>query len=304
MSAETAVKRAISIGTFDGIHLGHRALLERTAQLARAQSIRSLAYTFELPPQNYLGRRKSLLMPSEQKLQLLRNHVDEVEVSDFPKIQPLTPEEFVTQILVGELNAKFVVIGEDFCFGKNRQGNVTTLSQLSSIYDFEVEVVPPVQVGDHVVSSTAIREALREGDVKHATALLGKPHRIWGKVVPGAGEGRKLGYPTANLKIDPHVIVPRNGIYASLGLIGGEYRPCALYIGHRPTTQIADDVSVELHVLDGFNLDLYGSELEVQLVEFIRGDREFDSVDELKSAIAQDIADIRMALHTGFENAG
>ena len=288
------MKSAVTIGTFDGIHLGHQALLNRTSKYAADRSLESVAYTFGKPPQNYLGRPKSLLMPSQTKLAHLKSYVDVVEVADFVSIQPLSPEDFVESILVKKLGAEVVVIGDNFCFGKNRAGNVETLKVLGSQLGFEVDVVDPVTISQKTVSSTAIREALKQGHVEEANMLLGKRHRIWGEVIKGAGHGRTIGYPTANLRVDSEILVPAEGIYAVRVITpGGDEKLGALYIGKRPTMENSDEISLEVHLLDVGDLDLYGAELELALCYYIRPDKKLDSEQELVAQIAQDLEEIR-----------
>jgi len=278
----------VTIGTFDGIHLGHRALLDLTCKLARRSGLLSIALTFTKPPQNYLGRPKKLLMPPEVRLALLKEHVDRVEVIDFPEVRGLAPEEFASIILRERLKAKAVVVGEGFRFGHGRSGDVSTMKELGQELGFSVEVVEAVGVEGEVVSSTAIRRALEAGDIERATRLLGGPPRLWGKVVPGSGRGRELGFPTANLAVDPEVLVPAAGVYAAQVRLRGAKLAGALYIGRRPTFEGAE-LSIEVYILDGEGLQLYGEELEVQLLTRFREDRRFASPEELKAQIRADV---------------
>jgi len=284
----------VTIGTFDGIHLGHRALLERTRQLARTRGLRSLVLTFPRPPQNYLGRPKRLLMPKEKRLARLGEYVDHVIVIDFPEIQGLSPQAFAQEILKGRLKAAAVVVGENFRFGRDRRGDVRTLRDLGEELGFEVEVLRPVRVEGEWVSSTAIRRALQSGEVERAARLLGEPPRLWGRVVRGSGRGHTLGFPTANLSVDPELILPAEGVYASRVDLHGKDHPGALYIGHRPTLD-GKGLSIEVHILreGGKELDLYGQELEVELLSRIRADRRFLSLDELRRQIEADIEAVR-----------
>ncbi len=287
-----AAKSAITIGTFDGIHLGHRALLAAARELAASKEIKSIAYTFERPPQNYFGNPKRLLLPPQKKLELLAKFVDQVEVADFPSIQSLAPEDFASQILVKRLGAVNVVVGEDFCFGKNRQGNVAVLQHLGDQLGFEVKVVHPIRINEEPVSSTAIRKALAEGDVERATRFLGERPGLWGHVVHGAGQARELGFPTANLALDPEVLLPAHGIYAVKAHFNENIRPGALYIGDRPTFD-GRLTSIEVHVLDEHKLDLYGKEIGVKLYQRVRGDERFESIEALRAKIRADIEAVR-----------
>ena len=294
----------MTIGTFDGVHLGHQALLRRAQQLARARGLLSVALTFERPPQNYLGQPKPLLMPLDKKVALLEQFVDRVEVLSFPAVQALTPQEFAERILRKGFKAAVVVIGENFRFGRDRQGDAQTLQALS----FEVEIVPSVTVDDEVVSSTEIRRALRRGDIERARKFLGRPPQLWGRVVRGSGQGRLLGFPTANLAVDPELIVPAEGIYAAWAHFDGETRPGALYIGRKPTFG-GTQLSVEIYLLEDFNkaskdstesseglFELYGKEIEVHLIARIRGDQRFETVEELRRQIEADVEAVRALL--------
>ncbi len=298
-SSRAQTPTVVTIGTFDGVHLGHQALLRRARERARAQKLESVALTFDRPPQNYLGRPKPLLMPLEKKLALLRRFVDRVEVLSFPAVQALPPEAFAERVLRQELKAVAVVVGEGFRFGRDRQGDAQTLKALG----FEVDVVPPVTVDGEVVSSTAVRQALQRGDVERARKLLGRLPQLWGRVVRGAGQGRRLGFPTANLALEPELLVPAEGIYAAWALFDGHTHPGALYIGRKPTFG-GTQLSVEVFLLiDGLNeradaeaLELYGKELEVRLVARLRDDRRFETVEGLRRQIEADVEAVRAVL--------
>lgn len=288
--AEVGKRRtAVTIGTFDGVHLGHRALLERTGEIAWERGLESVALTFPWPPQNYLGRPKPLLLPPEVKIELLRDSVDRVVVLEFPEVQPLMPREFVVRTLVERLNAAVVVAGEAFRFGRDRRGDVSLLQALGRELGFEIEIVESILVDGRRVSSTAIREALHVGDVERAKRLLGRAPLIVGGVVPGAGEGRRLGYPTANLAVHPELLIPAHGVYAAWCVYRGEKRPGALYIGRRPTYD-GTSVSVEAHILGADDVPpRYGEQLEAQMLSYLRGDRRFISVEALRGQIEADI---------------
>lgn len=278
----------VTIGTFDGVHLGHQALLERTHTLARESDRVSVALTFPRPPQNYLGRPKKLLLPPKVRLALLKEHVDRVEVIDFPQVRGLSPEEFASKVLRERLEAEAVVVGEGFRFGHDRLGDISILKELGGKLGFAVEVVEAVTVEGETVSSTAIRTAIEAGDIERATRLLGRPPCLWGEVVPGAGQGRTLGFPTANLAVDPELLVPAEGVYAAQVLYRDEGLAGALYIGRRPTFDGAE-LSIEVYILDGEGLQLYGEELEVQLLTRFREDKRFASPEELKAQIRADV---------------
>ncbi len=294
MSRADGRSAVVTLGTFDGVHRGHQALLKRARERARARGIESAALTFRKPPRNYLGTPKPLLLPPEKKLELLGRFVERVVVLDFPRVREWSPREFVEAVLVRDLHAQVVVVGENFRFGRDRRGDESTLRTLGKELGFEVEVVESVRVDGEVVSSTAIRRAIRAGEVERAARLLGRPPQLWGRVVPGSGQGRRLGFPTANLSVDPEMLVPAEGIYAAWALFRGEKRPGALYIGRRPTLGEGEALSVEVYIVGlPEETSLYGVELEVQLLARIREDRRFDSLEALKAQIARDVARTR-----------
>lgn len=295
------IHTAVTIGTFDGIHLGHKALLERTRKLANTRGLKSLVLTFPLPPQNYLGDPKKLLLPKGKRIELLKLQADQVVVIDFSDIRMLKPQEFITRILKERLGAAAVVVGRNFRFGHDRQGNASMLQELGQKLGMEVEIVEPVTVDGEVVSSTAIREALQTGEVERAARLLGDAPRLWGRVIPGEGQGRALGFPTANLSIDPEVLLPAEGIYAARVLHREFIRMGALYIGRRPTLD-GTKLSLEVHILDLEDTNLYGEELEVQLLTRLRADQRFASISELQEKIQTDMEAIR-ALSSRFTQA-
>lgn len=288
---------AVTIGTFDGVHLGHQALLDRAHDAARSQGLTSVALTFRRPPQNELGHPKPLLLPPEEKLTILGEHVDRVGVLDFQEIRWLAPDAFVSDILYGTYNARVVVTGSDFRFGRDRGGDVEMLRTFGAQYGMSVEIVEPVDADGHAISSTAIRHLLRKGRVRDAADLLGRPPRLVGQVVAGAGEGKRLGYPTANLHVDSEVLLPADGIYAAWTQVEDRQMPSALYIGNRPTFN-AQDRSLEVHVLEPPERSLYEMTLRVELIERVRPDAKFDSLDALKDQIASDLDDVRAILAT------
>lgn len=281
----------VTIGTFDGVHVGHRALLQHTRELAHVRELRSLVLTFPRPPQNYLGRPKPLLMSKEKRITQLQEHVDQVVIIEFPEIQLLSPREFVVSILKDRLRAAAVVVGSDFCFGKNRQGDVSTLLQLGREFEMDVQIVEPILIDGERVSSTAIREALQKGQIERATRLLGEYPELRGRVIRGQGEGRLLGFPTANLSRDPELVLPGEGIYAARVSYRKKTQHGALYIGRRPTLD-GTQTSIEVHILGPDSqeeLQLYGEELIVQLFTRLREDRRFSSLEELRVQMRADV---------------
>ena len=276
----------IALGTFDGLHLGHRLLLGRARALAKEANLLSAALTFPKPPQSYLGRGKRLILPPELKLEFLEEEVELVVIADFLKLQPLSPEEFV-QILKDRMRPKIVVVGEDYRFGRERRGDVKLLQKLGRKLGFRVEALAKLRIDGRPVSSTAVREAIEAGEIRRARKLLGYPPLLRGLVVRGEGRGKELGFPTANLKIDEELVAPEEGVFAAEVRLKGGLKRGLIYIGRRPTFA-GEGKSFEVYILD-FGRELYGEELEVYLLKRLRGDLKFADPAELQRQIEQDL---------------
>ncbi|MFN4217921.1 MAG: riboflavin biosynthesis protein RibF [Candidatus Bipolaricaulia bacterium] len=285
---------ALTLGTFDGVHRGHQALLEHTAAWARQHNLPSVAFVFTWPPSNYTGTPKPLLLPVRKKLEFLSQIVTHALSVDFPEVGSMDAEEFVRKVLREQLQMVHIVIGPDARFGRHRRGDSALLKRLGEELGFSVEVVPPVTVNQKIVSSTAIRESLLAGRLDEAREMLGYAPRLWGVVVHGDGRGRQLGYPTANLALEHNVLVPAAGVYAVRVNVKNSQRDGVLYIGSRSTFADARP-SIEVHIFD-IDEELYGVELEVALLHRLRGDQRFDSLDALKTQIERDIDAARAVL--------
>lgn len=284
----------VAVGTFDGVHRGHQKLLKRTTQIGETQNLTPTAYTFSLPPKLIMNSTKSsLILPSQRKIQLLHRFVDRVCVDNFVEIQQFTPPQFMKQVLLDRLKAKVVVVGPDWRFGQDRSGSPDLLQQISKNL-LSVEIVEPVTYKGRPVSSTWVRQSVREGNIELAGHLLGRWPTFFGRVIEGQGIGRKLGFPTANLNIDKKIVLPKTGIYAALARIDETVQKGVLYVGTRPTYG-GKETSLEIHLLDKV-FELYGKEIEVHLVKFIRKDSKFSSQEKLKNAIQNDIKEAHRAL--------
>jgi riboflavin kinase/FMN adenylyltransferase len=287
-------RTVLTLGTFDGVHQGHRVLLERTVSFAREHDLRSVAFVFIQPPQNYTGKPKPLIMPVRKKLERLAQFVNDVIAVEFPEVGWMEPEDFVQQTLVDQLKIAHIVIGPDARFGKNRRGDSALLEQMSSRLHFSVEIVLRVTAHKKIISSTAIRESLLAGHIEEAREMLGYTPTLWGTVVHGDGRGRQLGYPTANLALEKDVLIPAAGVYAVRVSIKNSQRDGVLYIGSRSTFADAGP-SVEVHLFDTEE-ELYGFELEVKLLKHLRDDQHFDTLEALKAQIEMDIREARTVL--------
>ena len=296
----TAPGSVVSIGVFDGMHLGHRAIL--AANLARAQELGAVAtvVTFRRHPKEVLlGRGPRTLTTLEHRLELFRRAGigRTLALSFDEELRNTTPEEFVQRICVEGLGARAFVLGFDSKFGRNRAGDADLVRRLG----LDVQVVPKVVVGERAVSSTAIREAVELGDIEGAARMLGRPVSSYGQVVEGARIGHKLGFPTANLDLH-HELHPPPGVYAARAriieassvLAVRSAHDAVVNIGFRPTIdgERPEFPLVEVHLLD-FDGDLYGQLLEVEFVARIRPERRFDGLDALAEQIAKDIATSR-----------
>ena len=290
----------VSLGVFDGVHLGHRAILERNVALARERGLRPTVVTFrDHPKRVILGRAPRTLTTLEHRLAHFRRlGVEHTLALAFDEALRETPaDRFITEILVRSLNAAAFVLGFDSKFGKGRAGGPELLTSLG----FPVEVVPKVVVDQRAVSSTAIREAVELGDLEGAKSMLGRPISVFGRVVKGQQMGRKLGFPTANLDL-AHELHPPPGVYAcqaTLILEEGEdeVRPAVANIGFRPTVsgEASGEPTIEVHLLD-FEADLYGAAMELEFAARIRDEQRFDGLEALRAQIARDVDEARRLL--------
>jgi riboflavin kinase/FMN adenylyltransferase len=300
----------VAIGKFDGVHSGHRAVLDRARVDAATGDARVVAVTFDRNP---LALLRPEICPDDligvhQKVQLLaETGIDATLVLRFDRaLADLTAREFVQTVLVDALGVRTVLVGSDFRFGRGGAGNPEMLRELGRELGFDVDVVDDVRAigGGRRVSSTWIREVLAEGDVETAARLLGRPASVWGEVVHGLKRGRELGFPTANLAPDLEGFVPADGVYAGWlidegspdGLRSGVRYPAAISIGVNPHFDDVEVRQVEAYVLDETDLDLYGHQVEVQFVHRIRGMAAFQGIDALIAQISDDVRQVRAAL--------
>ncbi len=284
----------VAIGNFDGVHLGHQRMIQVLTERARAASVPSVVMTFDPPPVALL--RPQAAPPSlttlARRIELLKHYgVDEVVVWPTSRaLLNLTPREFFDQIILEQLRATGMVEGPNFFFGRDRSGNVEMLAEFCSEAKLHFEVVLPVQDCDEMVSSSRIRKLVSNGDVAEACAMLGHAYRISGTVIHGAGRGRTLGFPTANLG-NVATLVPATGVYAGFCDFEGQEYAAAINIGENPTF---DDgaAKIEAHVL-GFTGDLYDQVLDVDLLSRIRSVQTFESAEALQTQLRKDIESAR-----------
>lgn len=284
----------VALGNFDGVHLGHQAVLDRAVEEARARDGRVVAATFWPHPRSVLGRGDApgLLTTMEGRREaLLRYGADDVREVRFDReLSQKSPEKFVRDVLVGEMGASAVVVGENFRFGHKAAGDVGDLRRLMREAGGEAYAVE-VRGGRGEISSTRIRALLAEGNVEEAAKLLGRPYAVRGEVVVGDRRGRTIGFPTANVRPDPDVVVPARGVYACLVRVGEEEYAACTNVGVAPTFERGES-RIEAHLLD-FEGDLYGEDVDVMFLNRIRGERRFSGVEELKAQIGRDVEEAR-----------
>ncbi|MFU8861554.1 MAG: bifunctional riboflavin kinase/FAD synthetase [Cyclonatronaceae bacterium] len=295
-------RSVVTVGTFDGVHEGHKSIINRVVERARVKGARSVIVTFDPHPREVINAGKNpvkLLTTPIERAEILRDlDVDVMVVIPFDRdFSLLSSEQFIRDILYTKIGIMHLVIGYDHQFGKNREGTIDTARQLAVELGFEVEVVEAHEVGRVTVSSTTVRMALeREGDVEHAGRFLGRPYSISGIVQEGDKRGRIIGYPTANIRPDnDRKIIPMNGVYAVRVHVEGELFGGMMNIGYRPTFR-GDRVRVlEVNIFD-FNRDIYGKTIRIDFIRRIRDEKKFASADELIARLSKDRADCLNAL--------
>lgn len=287
-----------TIGNFDGVHLGHRAVLEQLHAQSRQMGLPAVVVLFEPQPQEFLVPARALprLTRLGEKLALLREAgVDRVLCLRFDaQLAALSAEEFVERVLVEGLGVRRLVIGDDFRFGRGRQGDFALLERLGRRHGFDLLRAATYDLDGERVSSTRVREALARGDLRTAERLLGRPYAISGRVVRGLQNGRRIGYPTANIELRRPRVALRGILSAYIHGVAGEALPAVAYIGNRPVIDGERDL-LEVHILD-YEGDCYGRRVRVDFVQHLRGDLKFGSFDQLREQIHLDIRRARDSL--------
>lgn len=286
--------RAVTVGVFDGVHHGHRMILSRLV----AAPFPSTVLTFDPHPAEVLspGTNPRLITTVEERIELMQGvGVDSVGVLDLSEIRHLEPEQFVTGVLVAKLGVRLIVVGSDFQFGRDRAGDCEFLRQAGETHGFDVDVVDLVESG-RVISSTRVRRLIEEGEVGTAATLLGSRYRLSNVVVPGDRRGKTLGFPTANLEPPARKVIPGNGVYAAFAHVEAETLAAAVNVGVRPTFG-GTETRIEAFILD-FDRDIYGSMLELEFVERLRPELEFENAEALIAAMNQDVAKVRQVLES------
>lgn len=279
----------IGLGNFDGVHLGHRMILARLVEEAKACRGTALAMTFHPHPLSVLrpGRPVPLILSLHEKIRRIAElGVDGVVLQRFGRdFSQLTPEAFVRQYLLDSIGVEKILVGHNFSFGRDRAGNAGLLSSLGKQWGFEVEVIGPVAVGQQEVSSTAVRALLQTGKLHEVTTLLEQPYAVSGRVVKGFQRGRQIGFPTANIRPRTSVLLP-NGVYAVRACVDDVEHKAVANVGINPTFG-ENQRTIETHLFD-FSADLYGKRIRVSFVEHLREERKFPSIEELVQQIRED----------------
>lgn len=284
---------SVALGNFDGVHIGHEKLISIVVEQAKKLNQKPSIMLFENHTRTLLeGRKQDLLTNSEQSIETLKDLGIEIiyKLLFDEKIRSLSPEDFVRKILVDKLNCKSVVVGFDYKFGYNASGDSKDLINLGKKYGFQVFVIEPVYIGDEIISSTKIRRFIRAGDLNSASSMLGKNYKVKGKIVPGKHLGSKIGFPTANISLLETYVIPKHGVYATNIKIDGKTYLSATSVSYNPTFN-ENKLKMETHIMD-FNEDIYGKIIELEFLYFLRSDIKFNSIEELKNQIANDIREI------------
>ncbi|MEJ7691443.1 bifunctional riboflavin kinase/FAD synthetase [Daejeonella sp.] len=295
----------VTIGTFDGVHIGHQKIISRLQEIARQKNGETVILTFFPHPRMILHPEdkaiKLITTMQEKAHRLEKLGIDHLIITPFTRdFSNLSPQEYISKVLVDKIGTKQLVIGYDHRFGKDREGGLEHLQKFSSDFGFEVEEIPEQDINDVAVSSSKIRNAILSGDVKTATDFLGYPFHLTGKVIKGDQIGRTLGFPTANLFVEEtYKLIPADGIYAvnvQINSVGDDTK-CLdgmAYIGHRPTINGMTH-NIEVNIFD-FDQDIYGSTIRINFLNYIRGDEKFTSLEALKVQLAKDEEAVRSIL--------
>lgn len=284
---------AVALGMFDGVHIGHKTVIQCAIDYAKTNGIKSAVITLANHPRKLTqGKAPDLITDLSARLAIFEElGVDYVLVLDFDeKLMNTSAEDYLQDYLLDILNAEFISTGYDHHFGKGRTGTIEMLKAWTESHQVQLVVVGEVDMGNEKISSSKIRELIHAGKIKEANQLLGHKFKIVSKVVKGKGQGMKIGFPTANLKLPEDTIIPANGVYCgtcSVGGIEGSFS-CAVNIGVRPSFDDGEYKSIEVHIL-GFDQEIYGKVLNLELESRIRDEKKFDSLDSLKAQINEDI---------------
>ena len=290
----------ITIGTFDGVHVGHQQIIHRLVDTARKNDLQALVLTFFPHPRMVIQNDANIKLINtidEKAKQLEQLGVDHLVVKEFTKsFSRLTALEYVRDILVNKLKVKHIIVGYDHHFGRNRTANINELKEFGAFYDFEVTEIEPQEVDDVAVSSTKIRSAILKGNIPTANKFLGYNFMLTGTVIKGKGLGKTLNFPTANIQIEAaYKLIPKHGVYVVKSQIKGVEVFGMMNIGKNPTVSEGNQTKIEVHFFD-FNANLYGAVLKIELLDHLRSEIKFPNIEALKLQLEKDKADATNAL--------
>jgi len=292
-------KTGVGLGNFDGLHIGHMALINTLIRESQLNNLSSIVYTFTKHPENILRKKliTPLLLTEQKKIDLLDEiHLDYLYFDEFNEdFSRLSPEDFVKKILIDKLNIKLAVAGYDYRFGYMGQGDIPFLKELGQKYGFRVVVIPAIKCDDEVISSTRIRNCIINGELETAYKLLGRNYSITAEVVSGRRIGNTIGFPTANIHPERFLVLPANGVYITKTLLDGKLYNSMTNVGYNPTFEDVKEKTVETHIID-FNQDIYGKKIEVFFLKKLRDEKKFESVELLKEQISKDMNSARKYL--------
>lgn len=287
---ETRSGTAIALGNFDGIHLGHQELIKKMTDKGRMSGLKTSLLLFKNHTKVITSNVKPYMITNnEQKIRIAEKlNIDIVYFLDFnEKIMKLSPESFIKDIIIKQMNGKLLVAGFDYRFGHKASGDSKLLKELGNKYGIHVTILNPVQDNKKIISSSLIRKLISDGSVVEASKLLGRRYSIIGNVITGSNRGNKLGFPTANIKPIDNYVIPKTGVYATNTIIRGKKYLSATNIGYNPTFN-ENSLKIETYILD-FKEDIYGEVLEVEFIDFIRDDIKFDNIDDLINQMNKDV---------------
>lgn len=287
----------VALGNFDGIHIGHQALIKKTVEVAKKINGTAALFTFYPHPIKVVEKRKEpfIIQTFKEKVKIAQSlGIETVVCARFTKnFANMHPEDFIKDILINKLEVKSVCVGHDYTFGRGGKGGIKTLREYANRYGFELSVIPPVKIDGIIVSSSKIREFLRDGNIEYANKFLGRPYKISGVVRKGDGRGASLGYPTANIYPKNEIIL-KNGVYAAYVYVDSKKYKAAVNVGNNPTFKGVNK-HIEVFIME-FNKNIYSKKIEIEFVDFIRDEKRFRRVDELIARIDKDIKIINNVL--------
>lgn len=293
---ESRFPTAVALGNFDGIHIGHRSLIETMVEESRRLNLKPSLLLFSNHTRSLVDKHTPRsIISMDQKLEILEGlGVELVYIMEFDRdLMSLSPADFVEKILIDRMNTKLIVVGFDYRFGHKASGDTKDLEELSKNFHYHLKVINPIKDGETVVSSSKIRELIREGRVEEAERSLGRPYTIIGKVIAGESRGTKLGFPTANIELGDNYVLPKTGVYYSHTKVDGKTYKSATNIGYNPTFNNNKTIKIETYILD-FQGDIYGKTIEVSFKKFLRDDIKFNQVSDLISQMEADVKAIQM----------